>query len=83
MLPLLVVGDRTPDDEVTYPDIDLELKAGPDGVKGFRRKDGLKLRAHVIGANANSSSCSASAELSLEKERQPPPSAPRDLEAKA
>jgi uncharacterized cupin superfamily protein len=37
---LLVVGDRTPNDEVTYPDIDLELKAGPDGAKGFRHKDG-------------------------------------------
>jgi uncharacterized cupin superfamily protein len=37
---LLVVGDRTADDEVTYPDIDLELKAGPDGTKGFFRKDG-------------------------------------------
>ena len=36
----IVVGDRTTGDEVTYPDIDLELKAGPDGVKGFRRKDG-------------------------------------------
>jgi uncharacterized cupin superfamily protein len=31
----LVVGDRTPGDEGTYPDIDLELKAGPDGVKTF------------------------------------------------
>jgi uncharacterized cupin superfamily protein len=36
----IVVGDRTAGDEVTYPDIDLELKTGPDGVKGFRRKDG-------------------------------------------
>ena len=36
----IVVGDRTADDEVTYPDIDLKLKAGADGVKGFRRKDG-------------------------------------------
>src|SRR6266487_983346 len=36
----LVVGDRTPGDEATYPDIDLELKAGPDGVKTFRHKDG-------------------------------------------
>ena len=36
----LVVGDRTADDEVTYPDIDLELKAGPNGAKGFRHKDG-------------------------------------------
>ena len=36
----LVIGDRTAGDEVTYPDIDLELKAGPDGVRGFRHKDG-------------------------------------------
>src|SRR5437762_1756399 len=36
----LVIGDRTAGDEVTYPDIDLELKTGPDGVRGFRRKDG-------------------------------------------
>jgi len=36
----LVVGDRTSGDEVTYPDIDLELKTGSDGVKGFRHKDG-------------------------------------------
>jgi uncharacterized cupin superfamily protein len=38
--PFRVIGDRTAGDEVTYPDIDLELKAGPDGVRGFRRKDG-------------------------------------------
>src|SRR6516164_2443010 len=36
----LVVGDRTPGDEVIYSDIDLELKAGPDGIKAFRHKDG-------------------------------------------
>jgi uncharacterized cupin superfamily protein len=36
----LVVGDRTAGDEVTYSDIDLELKAGPDGAKTFRHKDG-------------------------------------------
>ena len=36
----LVVGDRTAGDEVTYPDIDLALKAGPDGVRGFLHKDG-------------------------------------------
>jgi uncharacterized cupin superfamily protein len=36
----LVIGDRTAGDEVTYPDIDLELKSGPDGVRGFYRKDG-------------------------------------------
>jgi hypothetical protein len=27
---------------VTYPDIDLELKAGPHGVRGFQRKDGTR-----------------------------------------
>ena len=36
----LVVGDRTANDQVTYPDIDLELNAGPDGAKGFRHKNG-------------------------------------------
>jgi uncharacterized cupin superfamily protein len=36
----LVVGDRTAGDEVIYPDIDLELNAGPDGVKMFKHKDG-------------------------------------------
>jgi uncharacterized cupin superfamily protein len=36
----LVIGDRTAGDQATYPDIDLELKAGPDGVTGYYRKDG-------------------------------------------
>jgi uncharacterized cupin superfamily protein len=36
----LVVGDRTPGDEATYPDIDLELRRGPDGKLGFCHKDG-------------------------------------------
>ena len=36
----LVVGDRTAGDEVTYPDIDLALKAGADGVRAFLHKDG-------------------------------------------
>ena len=36
----LVVGDRTLGDEVTYSDIDLELKEGPDGVLEWRHKDG-------------------------------------------
>lgn len=36
----LVVGDRTAGDEVTYPDIDLWMAVGPDGTRGFRRKDG-------------------------------------------
>ena len=37
---LLVVGDRTPFDEVTYPDIDLHGKAGADGRFVFSHKDG-------------------------------------------
>jgi uncharacterized cupin superfamily protein len=36
----LVAGDRTPGDEVTYSDIDLELKTGLDGLRKWRRKDG-------------------------------------------
>jgi mannose-6-phosphate isomerase-like protein (cupin superfamily) len=36
----LVVGDRTPDDEVTYSDIDLELRAGPMAfARGATRTD--------------------------------------------
>jgi uncharacterized cupin superfamily protein len=37
---LLVVGDRTPFEEVSYPDIDLHGKAGADGRLVFSRKDG-------------------------------------------
>jgi len=36
----LVVGDRTPGDETTYSDIDLELKGGPDGMPNWLHKDG-------------------------------------------
>ena len=36
----LVVGDRTPFDEVTYPDIDNHAKAGADGKYVHTRKDG-------------------------------------------
>jgi uncharacterized cupin superfamily protein len=36
----LVVGDRTADDEVTYPDIDLRIGFGIDGKKGHLHKDG-------------------------------------------
>jgi uncharacterized cupin superfamily protein len=39
---LLVVGDRTAGDEVTYPDIDLELGIESDGTKSFRHKDGTR-----------------------------------------
>jgi uncharacterized cupin superfamily protein len=37
---ILVVGDRTPLEEVSYPDIDLHLRTGPDGRPVFSRKDG-------------------------------------------
>lgn len=37
---ILVVGDRTPFEEITYPDIDLQGKAGADGRLLFSRKDG-------------------------------------------
>jgi uncharacterized cupin superfamily protein len=37
---LLVVGDRTGEDEITYPDIDMQARLGPDGRYEFRRKDG-------------------------------------------
>jgi len=37
---LLVVGDRTAGDEVSYPDIDLHARMGEDGRYKFTRKDG-------------------------------------------
>jgi uncharacterized cupin superfamily protein len=37
---LLVVGDRTPDDEVDYPDIDMRAKSDAEGRYRFTRKDG-------------------------------------------
>ena len=37
---LLIVGDRTPFDEVTYPDIDNHAKAGADGKYFFTKKGG-------------------------------------------
>ena len=37
---LLVVGDRSPDDEVAYPDMDMHAKLGADGKYRFTRKDG-------------------------------------------
>jgi len=36
----LVIGDRTPNDEVDYPDLDMQFKADPDGVRCFLHKDG-------------------------------------------
>jgi uncharacterized cupin superfamily protein len=37
---LLVVGDRTAGDEVTYLDIDMHLRTGPNGNYIFTHKDG-------------------------------------------
>jgi uncharacterized cupin superfamily protein len=37
---LLVVGDRTPNDEITYPDIDMHARLGADGTYKYWRKDG-------------------------------------------
>jgi uncharacterized cupin superfamily protein len=37
---LLVIGDRTAGDEVSYPDIDLHGRVGADGRFVFTRKDG-------------------------------------------
>lgn len=37
---ILVIGDRTPFDEITYPDIDNAAKAGADGKYVHTRKDG-------------------------------------------
>ena len=37
---ILVVGDRTPFDEITYPDIDNHAKAGADGKYVYTQKDG-------------------------------------------
>jgi len=37
----LVVGDRTAGDEISYPDIDMQAKLGPDGKYQFTRKNGV------------------------------------------
>lgn len=36
----LEIGDRIPEDEVFYPDIDLQLVSGPDGDRMFTHRDG-------------------------------------------
>ncbi|WP_084301488.1 cupin domain-containing protein [Bradyrhizobium sp. WSM2254] len=40
---LLVIGDRTPDDVITYPDVDMHAVLGPDGVYKFTTKAGEPL----------------------------------------
>ncbi len=41
---LLVVGDRTAGDEVSYPDVDLHARMGADGKYTFAHKDGPPYR---------------------------------------
>ena len=36
----LEIGDRSPGDDVVYPDDDLAAKLGPDGKWHYHRKDG-------------------------------------------
>jgi uncharacterized cupin superfamily protein len=40
---LLVIGDRTPNDEITYPDVDMHAALGPEGVYRFTTKSGEPL----------------------------------------
>jgi uncharacterized cupin superfamily protein len=40
---LLVIGDRTAGDEITYPDVDMHAVLGPDGVYKFTTKSGEPL----------------------------------------
>ena len=40
---LLVIGDRTPDDEISYPDVDMHAVLAPDGVYRFSTKSGEPL----------------------------------------
>lgn len=40
---LLVIGDRTADDEISYPDVDMRAELGPDGLYKFTTKAGKPL----------------------------------------
>jgi uncharacterized cupin superfamily protein len=40
---LLVIGDRSADDEVIYPEVDMHAKLGPDGKYRFTTKKGEPL----------------------------------------
>src|SRR5437762_13790106 len=40
---LLVIGDRSSDDEVSYPDVDMHAVLGPDGRYRFSTKSGESL----------------------------------------
>jgi uncharacterized cupin superfamily protein len=40
---LLVIGDRTPDDAISYPDVDMHAVLGPDGTYSFTTKAGEPL----------------------------------------
>jgi uncharacterized cupin superfamily protein len=40
---LLVIGDRSSGDEITYPDVDMHAVLGPDGVYRYKSKSGAPL----------------------------------------
>jgi uncharacterized cupin superfamily protein len=40
---ILVIGDRTPFEEITCPDVDMHLRTDADGRPTFTRKDGTPL----------------------------------------
>ena len=40
---LLVIGDRSSGDEITYPDVDMHAALGPDGAYRFSTKSGEPL----------------------------------------
>ena len=40
---LLVIGDRSSGDEITYPDVDMHAVLAPDGAYRFRSKSGEPL----------------------------------------
>jgi uncharacterized cupin superfamily protein len=40
---LLVIGDRTPGDEISYPEVDMHAVLAPDGVYRFSTKSGEPL----------------------------------------
>ena len=49
---LLVIGDRTAGDEVSYPDFDLHAALGPDGAYRFTTKAESRSKLSVVPANA-------------------------------
>src|SRR5438445_685687 len=44
---LLVIGDRTPGDEISYPDVDMHAVLAPDGVYRLRTRSRRQLRQRI------------------------------------